>query len=68
MPQVTFLVALNLDDLSDLPGVSAEISDDLDKSGFQVLSVAPWQRPSLTQGQPINVPQTQPTQNENPIT
>jgi len=67
--QVTFLVALNLDDLSDLPGIAQEISDDLTQAGFEVKEVAPWQRPSLTQGQTINVPTIQqPTQNPNPIT
>ena len=63
---VTFLIAINLDDLSDLPGVAQEINDDLNQSGFEVLSVAPWARPALqpivptqTQTQPI----TQPNQN-----
>jgi hypothetical protein len=46
---VTFLVTINLDDLSDLPGVAAEIQDDIENSGFEVLSVAPWARPALTQ-------------------
>ena len=44
---VAFIVTINLDDLSDLPGVAGEIEDDL--SNFEVVSVAPWARPSLQQ-------------------
>ncbi len=55
---VAFIVQLNLDDLSDLPGVAQEITDDL--GNFEVLSVVPWQRPSLQ----LNVP----TQTQQPNT
>lgn len=41
---VTFLVELNLSDLSDLLGVVDEIEQDL--SDFEVVSVKPWARPS----------------------
>jgi len=58
---VAFIVTLNLDDLSDLPGVAAEVSDDLEHSGFEVTNVQPWARPTLSQGAPI-VPTTQPNQ------
>jgi len=64
---VTFLVAVRLDTLEDLPAVAQEINDDLSQSGFDVISVAPWQRPSLTAVAPI-VPttetQTQPNNEE----
>ena len=57
-----FIVIINLDDLSDLPGVAAEISDDLSASGFEVTAVHAWARPALT----TNVPTTQtPTTNIN---
>lgn len=56
---VTFLVALNLDDVSSLADISNEINDDLSNSGFEVVSVQPWARPSvttvpITTTQPIN--------------
>jgi hypothetical protein len=56
---VAFITVLNLDDLSNLPDVAAEISDDLSNSGFEVVSVQPWARPSLGQT-PINVPTINP--------
>jgi hypothetical protein len=54
---VTFLVTINLDDLTDLSGVAEEITDDL--GNFEVVSVAPWARPTLSQNVPIQT--TQPT-------
>lgn len=53
---VTFLVTINLDDLSDLPSIAGEITDDLNT--FEVVSVVPWARPS----QPTVPTTTQPTQ------
>lgn len=41
---VTFLVELNLEDVSDLAGEALDIADDL-SSNFEVVSVKPWQRP-----------------------
>jgi hypothetical protein len=49
MPDVAFITTLKLDDLSDLPGIAQEISDDLQQGGFDVVTVVPWQRPSLQQ-------------------
>lgn len=43
---VTFLVALNLDDLSTLSDVALDLQDDLEKAGHTVESVKPWARPS----------------------
>jgi hypothetical protein len=65
---VSFIVTVNLDDTSDLPGVALEIEDDL--VNFEVVEVHPWARPSLTiQGPSPTVPTTtqQPTQNISPI-
>ena len=62
---VTFLVTVNLDDLSDLSGIAEEITDDL--GSFEVISVTPWARPTLAQQ--INVPTTtQPTIQPNQTT
>lgn len=41
---VTFLVEINLEDVSDLAGEALDIADDL-SSNFDVISVKPWQRP-----------------------
>ena len=62
---VTFLVSINLDDLSSLPDIAQEISEDLSDSGFDVLTVAPWARPALQQTGVLPMSQTtqqQPTQ------
>lgn len=61
---VAFILTINLDDLSDLPGQSAEISDHLNDLGFNVVSCAPWRRPSLEQG---GIPLEQPTTTQQPI-
>lgn len=63
---VTFLVTLNLDDLSSLTDVADEISYDLSNEGREVVSVQPWARPSINV--PLTTNTTQPTQNPNPIT
>lgn len=58
---VAFICQINLDDLSDLPGTSAEIEQAINNAGFDVVSVKPWQRPSLLQpGQPSVPTTTQP--------
>jgi hypothetical protein len=65
---VTFLVSINLDDLSSLPDIASEIEADLSESGFEVISVAPWARPALQQQGVLPMSQTtqqttiQPTQ------
>jgi hypothetical protein len=66
---VTFIVTINLDDTSDLPGTAAEIEDDLNNSGFEVTMVHAWARPSLTLAGPLpNVPTTtQQTQTQDQI-
>jgi hypothetical protein len=60
---VSFITTINLDTLEDLPSVAQEISDDLTQSGFDVISVDPWARPSL-QAQPVVTPLSQPTQTQ----
>lgn len=64
---VAFITVLNLDDLSDLVGVAQEINDDLTSTGFEVTSVAPWQRPTLAQGAPTVPTTTQPIQTQTQI-
>jgi hypothetical protein len=43
---VTFLVAINLDDLTSLPDVALDLQDDLESAGHDVVSVNPWARPT----------------------
>ena len=66
---VAFIVNIDLDDLSSLADVAADIQDDLEEKGYEVKSVAPWARPALTQGgtAPLlpNVPTQQQQTNEN---
>lgn len=66
---VAFIVQLNLDDLSDLPGTSRDIEQDLGNAGYEVVSVHPWQRPSLnlTELPTTTVPTTNQTQPIEPI-
>jgi len=59
---VTFLATVNLDDLSSLADVAVEISDDLMEGGFDVVSVEPWARPSITPTPIVPINQTQPNQ------
>jgi hypothetical protein len=47
---VTFLVALQLDDVSTIADVAADIQDDLEQTGHTVESVKPWARPTLQAG------------------
>lgn len=46
---ITFLVAINTDDVSptNLIDLASDIEEDLLRSGMDVESVKPWQRPSL---------------------
>ncbi len=51
MPSIAFIVHLVLDDVS-LPQLTEQaesVHDALEKEGFDVESVTPWQRPSLLQ-------------------
>jgi hypothetical protein len=66
---VTFIVTINLDDTSDLPGTAAEIEDDLNNSGFEVTAVHAWARPSLAVAPPTvpTTTQQQPTQEQQQI-
>lgn len=43
---VTFLVALDLDDISTLSDVALDLQDDLEQAGHSVESVKPWARPT----------------------
>jgi len=49
---VTFLVAIDVPDITNLPAVAEDIMDDLATMGHLVESVAPWARPTLPQSQP----------------
>lgn len=62
----TFLVAINFDDSTlDLVGEAADLREDLEHAGHDVLSVHPWAAPTLGQmGQPATqIPLTQPNPN-----
>lgn len=43
---VTFLVALDLSDISTLTEIALDIQEDLEQAGHSVESVRPWARPS----------------------
>lgn len=46
--KATFLVEIDdIADVQDLPGLAADIHDSLDSDGYSVVSVEPWERPSL---------------------
>jgi hypothetical protein len=47
MTTATFLVTLNIEDTSMIPQYAADIDDDLAESGYDVVEVKPWARPSL---------------------
>jgi hypothetical protein len=65
---VTFLVDINLDDLSSLADTASDIEQDLSNAGYEVNGVKPWQRPSLLQpGQPAVPTTNQTTQPIEPI-
>ena len=64
---VAFIAEVNLDDLSNLPDQAREIEESLTNAGFEVISVAPWKRPSLEVGgggYGTNVPTTTQTTNQ----
>lgn len=66
---VAFIVTIRLDELGDLQGIALEINDAVENTGFEVLSVEPWARPTLAQGaSPLQaVPTTQQQTNETEI-
>jgi len=43
----TFLVTLNLDDVSMVQQIAEDIDNDLMDSGYEVVEVKPWARPTL---------------------
>lgn len=43
----TFLVTLNLEDAAAIPQYALDIEDDLSESGYDIVDVKPWARPSL---------------------
>ena len=48
--QVTYLIAMELPDgmsPEEITGAGLDIEDELITSGFEVISVTPWARPSL---------------------
>lgn len=49
---VTFLVAVNITDLSQLSDTALSIQEDLEYSGHDVDSVHPWARPNNPRAQP----------------
>jgi hypothetical protein len=58
---VTFLTTINLDDLSGLADTARDIEQDLSNAGYEVISVAPWQRPSLETAVPTTTQPIEPT-------
>lgn len=61
---VTFLVAVRLDDLGNLTSDADAIDEAVSDAGFEVLSVAPWQRPSLQLSQQPTTQQPTTIQNQ----
>lgn len=51
---VTFLVPVNLSDLSDLPSIALDLEDDLRAAGHDISegTVHPWARPNLPLASP----------------
>lgn len=51
---VTFLVPVNLTDLTDLPSIALDIEDDLRAAGHDISegTVHPWARPNLPLASP----------------
>ena len=43
----TFLVTLNIEDAAAIPQYAMDIEDDLSESGYDIIEVKPWARPSL---------------------
>jgi hypothetical protein len=50
---VTFLVALDLSDISTLAETALDIQDDLEQAGHSVESVKPWARPTAQVASPF---------------
>ena len=44
--QTTFLVKVEIMDVTEIPGVAEDIEDDLLSAGHDVISVEPWARPA----------------------
>jgi hypothetical protein len=53
---VTFLVALNIDDVTAASAVAEDLNDDLSGLGYDVTSVRPWHRDSLATASPLQSP------------
>lgn len=49
----TFLVALNLEPMSDIDSIAADMLDSLAQDGFQVTSVKPWASANTDQADPF---------------
>jgi hypothetical protein len=47
MTTITFLVTMNVDDVSMVQQIAEDIDNDLMDSGYDVTEVKPWSRPSL---------------------
>lgn len=62
MPLVTFLVEVELDDVSpqSLAMDAGDIHDACEAAGLPVTSVKPWSRPSFNPGGPATLPGGQP--------
>lgn len=56
MPEVTYLVKLNIPELSQIADIAGDIEEDLTSSGHDVVSVAPWARPSALPTNPLTLP------------
>lgn len=57
---VTFLVKINIQDVSQLSSIAEDISDDLISAGHDVASVVPWARPTTAPSIANPLAQTQP--------
>ncbi len=51
---ITFLVAINSDDVLGAPSMAEDITDALDGAGFLVESVKPWHRDALAASAPLS--------------
>lgn len=54
--EVTYLVAVNIEDVSTIADQAADIQDDLESAGHDVVSVKPWARPTQQTASPIVAP------------
>lgn len=50
---VTFLLHLNVEDVSQIPALAVDIQDDLIGAGHDVISVEPWSRPTQNLASPL---------------